>query len=165
MRSIESRRMMFCEALAGLVGLRAVSGRNSSTGVYATSVRDEDEEQQHEGHQSGHEACRRDVHVPLLAVVRGVEHVEAALAEQSAPPGPHGLYRFHRSESFALNLTKIVHAARTAKFFFPEPPFSGPCFLLRAGIPCRDYFPNRKVCRSRYFRYLCLTYYESTFKQ
>ena len=85
------------EAFARTVGLGAVSGQEFQDGGVRHQRQREDEEHQHERHQSREDTRRREVHVPLLGVVRGVEHVEPAFAEQAAPPCPYGFQKFHLS--------------------------------------------------------------------
>ena len=79
------------QAFARTVGLGAVSGQELQHGAVRHQRQREDEQQQHERHQPGEDARGREVYVPLLGVVGGVEHVEAAFAEKAALPCPYVL--------------------------------------------------------------------------
>ena len=84
------------EAFARTVCLGAVSRQQFQDRGIGHQRQDEDEQQQHERQEGREDAGRREVHVPLLAIVRGIEHVETAFAEKPAPPCPYGFEKSHR---------------------------------------------------------------------
>ncbi len=84
------------ETLTHPIGLGTISGQKFEHGRISHQGENKNEQQQRESRQTGKDARRRKVDVPLLAVVRGIEHVETTLAEKIAPPRTYSLQEFHR---------------------------------------------------------------------
>ena len=133
------------EAFARAVGLGPVAGQELQHGGVGHQRENQDEEQQHEGHQCGEDACRREVQVPLLAVVGGVEHAEAPLAEEVPPPGTYFFLNVHllRSDNpdKDTNFTRKPCACGSIRALSSQRPPSPPLPLPRGSVLRRPPLP------------------------